>query len=709
MIPLRGYLFYKSGKLLELFQEKRYNKLIIYKFLPCEGIMKRKGRKKGKVILLLLILVAGLLAAGCCQIPYFMAESTMPMDGILTMEEQNDGTLLLSWPVADLADYYRVDILTNHGEEQKVIWQENTDSSQGILLPELPAEEEYTLQVHSVREYTIFGQVKARIGEEPLAATTVLRAPRIVEFQWEPDPDEKIVSIVFEMLDADFAVFSHLEQDGTLRELQRLGNSDRIDLRFGDDGDFKLPEYGEACELVMNVYRQEEGLEFYGAADIHVRIDREDLLGRDLNLVLEQESNNVVSLQWQETKGEYYQIQRSVAGRDWDTIWEIYPGQELTYRSEHLDPFEDYAYRVVAMGGQTMEGCDYAAISQEMSFRTRESAVYTTVWPVKDLKVLAAPGSDEVIGHAKVGRNFCVLDEVKGFFQVQVDGQTGYIDSNYCMINLPEYLGDLCSYDIKNSYDSIYYIHGFEIPEVSGVVTAGYQNVLLADGSFVVPLLYPTARKLVAAGEEALERGYRLKIYDAFRPNVATNEIYNLTSKILGNELPEVSVTGEPATNYQQDEEIPVTYQMLMTNGTYQLTHFLAKGVSRHNQGVALDLTLEDAKSGKEVVMQSSMHDLSWYSVTGRNNSRAKMLATIMKGVGFATLSSEWWHFQDDEARKAYSIPSVSKGVNLEGWTADDRGWMYRDRDGVYYKNQTLTIEGVAHRFDADGYLVLSE
>ena len=672
--------------------------------------MKRRRRKKLRSVLMLIVLILDIFLVGaCCIVPYLMAESSMPEDGILTMEEQKDGKFLLRWPAAELVDYYRVEILTSQGDEEEIIWKEDTGNFQGLPLPELPVEAEYTIRVHSVREYKIFGRVKARVGEEPLTATTVLRAPRIVEFQWEPDPDRKVVSIVFEMLDSDYAVFSHLAQDGTLRQLQRLGDSDQIDLKFGENGDFQIPEYGETCELVMNVYRQEEGLEFYGAADIHVRIDREDLLGRDLDLTLEQEDNNVVFLQWQETKGEYYQIQRSVAGGAWETLWEVYPGQELTYRSTHLDPFEDYSYRVVAMGGQTMEGSDYAAISQEMSFRTRESAIYTTVWPVKNLKVLSAPGSDDEIGSVRVGTTLCVLDEVDGYFQVRVDDQLGFIDSNYCMINLPEYLGDLCSYDIKNSYDSIYYVHGFEIPEVSGVVTAGYEKVLLADGSYVVPLLYPTARKLVAAAEDALDRGYRLKIYDAFRPNVATNEIYNLTSQILDLELPELSVTGEPASNYQADAETPTTYLMLMTNGTYQLTHFLAKGTSRHNLGVALDLTLEDAATGKEVTMQSAMHDLSWYSVTGRNNSRSKMLATIMKGAGFASLSSEWWHFQDDEAKKAYSIPSVSKGVSLEGWTADDRGWMYRDREGVYYKNQTLTIDDVAYRFDADGYLVLSE
>ena len=676
--------------------------------LPCEDSMKHMKIKRLKSVLILTVIVlAGLLAAGCCLIPYLMAESTMPVDGMLTMEEQNDGSLMLRWTEGEQADYYRVEILRDD-EQQEVIWREDTKSSRGLQLPELESEYEYIIQVFSVREYKVLGRVKARVGELPLMVKTVLRAPRIVEFQWEPNPEEQVVSIIFEMLDADFAVFSRLDENGEKQELQRFAASRNIDLNFGENGDFELPEYGQVCELVMNVYRQEEGLKFYGAADIRVRIQREDLLGRDLNLTMEQEPNNVVLLQWQETKGEYYQIQRSVGGRPWENLWEVYRGEELTYRSEHLDPFEEYSYRVVAVGGQTMEDSEYAAVSREMSFRTRESAVYTTVWPVKDLKVFAAPGSDEVIGTAKVGKAYCVLDDVEGFFQVRVDEQMGYIDSHYCLINLPEYLGDLCSYEIANSYDSLYLIHGFEIPGVTGVVTAGYDNILLADGTYVVPLLYPTAQKLAAAGEKAMEKGYRLKIYDAFRPNVATNEIYKLTSQILGDELPEESVTGEYASAYQQGEE-PMTYQMLMTNGTYQLTHFLAKGVSRHNLGLALDLTLEDANTRQEIPMQSEMHDLSWYSVTARNNSTAKTLASIMKSAGFATLSSEWWHFQDDEAKKAYSIPTVSKGVSLAGWTADDRGWMYRNKEGVYYKNQTLTIDGVACRFDADGYLVSAD
>ena len=663
--------------------------------------MEHKARKVWKYVLILAVTVAACM--GCWLFPYLGARSSMPVDGVLTMKERNDGRFLLSWPSSDRADFYRVEIL----DSEKVLWQEQTVSGD-CLLPEISGEGEYTIRVSSAVTYNQFGAAKVRYSRKTLETTTVLRAPRIVEFQWEADPDHKVVSIDFEMMDADFAVFNHISPDGTRKELRRLDNSGRIDLAFGENGDFPMPDQGETCELVLTVFRNEEDLEFYGAADIHVRIDRDDFLGRDLKLTMEQEGENVILLRWQETKGEYYQVQRSTAGQDWEIVGNVYPGQELTYQSEHLASCEDYTYRVLAVGGHTMEGYSWAAISQEISIRTDVSVLYATIWPVKDLPVRANPGSGESIGTAQEGKAYCILNEVDGYFQVQVDGRMGYIDSNYCLINLPEYLGKLCSYDIRNSYNSIYLVHGFAIPNVTGVVTAGYENVLVEDGNFLVPLLYPTARKLRLASETALDMGYRLKIYDAFRPKEATIEIYERTSEILSQELPEMSVTGGPASQYRKNDR-PATYQSLMTNGTYQLNHFLAKGVSRHNLGVALDLTLEDVHTRQEILMQSQMHDLSWYSVTARNNDSANMLASIMKNAGFGTLSSEWWHFQDDEARNAYSIPAVSRGVSLEGWTRDDRGWMYRDNKGVYYKNQNMTLNGTVYQFDGEGYLVLAD
>lgn len=103
--------------------------------------------------------------------------------------------------------------------------------------------------------------------------------------------------------------------------------------------------------------------------------------------------------------------------------------------------------------------------------------------------------------------------------------------------------------------------------------------------------------------------------------------------------------------------------------------------------------------------MQSAIHDLSWYAATDRNNLNAKLLAGYMTAVGMNGLSSEWWHFQDDDTRRAIGLnSSLYTGVSPEGWTQDDAGWRYRGEDGSFLRNTTAAIDGRPYTFDAGGY-----
>ena len=123
-----------------------------------------------------------------------------------------------------------------------------------------------------------------------------------------------------------------------------------------------------------------------------------------------------------------------------------------------------------------------------------------------------------------------------------------------------------------------------------------------------------------------------------------------------------------------------------------------------HNMGIALDLTLESL-DGEELEMQSDMHDLSVYSIISRNNSEAQTLDSIMKGAGFGGLTSEWWHFQDNETRDALGLDIyLYPGVSPEGWAADDNGWRYRRADGSFITNATAEIGGRQYTFDGSGY-----
>ncbi|MCR5734449.1 MAG: hypothetical protein K6G22_07595 [Lachnospiraceae bacterium] len=386
--------------------------------------------------------------------------------------------------------------------------------------------------------------------------------------------------------------------------------------------------------------------------------------------------------------------------------------------------------------------------------------LYCTIWPIQDLTVYSEPERKEKTGTVKGGQTLCVLSEEDGSFKVCYDEEfnTGYVDERFCMINLSEYLKDLCSYNITNSYDSVFRIHEYDIPEITGSVVPGFEDIAMdpASGSFVVPYLYPCAVRLMGAAEKTREDGYILNIYDSFRPHKATRYLYDKVETLLNEPLPDaeeeertMSEEEVNAINQQRieaslaeaqlflmsqgidpasEQALPIiqfyldntekvtaqtythqrTYQEEMTNGSFKLSAFLAKQVSAHNRGIALDLTLRSLDTGKDLEMQSEMHDLSFHSISASNNENAKLLESYMKAEGFNGLSSEWWHFQDDITRNEIKLSTyLEEGVSLEGFKADDRGYKYQNADGSFAAGEDRVIDGKNYSFDDDGYCKL--
>ena len=75
-----------------------------------------------------------------------------------------------------------------------------------------------------------------------------------------------------------------------------------------------------------------------------------------------------------------------------------------------------------------------------------------------------------------------------------------------------------------------------------------------------------------------------------------------------------------------------------------------------------------------------------------------------MSGAGLQNISSEWWHFQDNEIRSELQLPTVWSGVTPECWIADDYGWRYRRQNGTFFASCSKEIEGVTYIFDDLGY-----
>ena len=123
-----------------------------------------------------------------------------------------------------------------------------------------------------------------------------------------------------------------------------------------------------------------------------------------------------------------------------------------------------------------------------------------------------------------------------------------------------------------------------------------------------------TALKLKKANERFEKDGYRIKIWDGYRPKSVQEIFWDL--------VPDPRYVADPA-----------------------------KG-SSHNRGASVDVTLIDSL-GKELEMPTAYDDFSekasrdYQGSTEIARENVTYLTEIMEESGFTGLSSEWWHFDD--------------------------------------------------------------
>ncbi|HXI01381.1 MAG TPA: M15 family metallopeptidase [Sphingobacteriaceae bacterium] len=138
----------------------------------------------------------------------------------------------------------------------------------------------------------------------------------------------------------------------------------------------------------------------------------------------------------------------------------------------------------------------------------------------------------------------------------------------------------------------------------------------------------PAAEDLVKANKELKLLGYGLLIFDGYRPWSVTKIFWDITSK--------------------ENKEFVAN----------------PKEGSKHNRGCAIDLSLYEIASGKEVQMTGQydeMSERSYPSYTGGTAEQRRMrdlLRTKMEANGFTVEDNEWWHFNYKDW-KAYGIGNI--------------------------------------------------
>ena len=149
---------------------------------------------------------------------------------------------------------------------------------------------------------------------------------------------------------------------------------------------------------------------------------------------------------------------------------------------------------------------------------------------------------------------------------------------------------------------------------------------LYKDGSKTF-LRKPVVEALAEVQKELNSIGYGLKIFDAYRPYKVTQKIWDL----VGDE------------RFAADPK---------------------KG-SNHNRGLAVDITIIDLKSGKELNMGSDFDSFSdtahtsFIHLTKDAFKHRFLLKELMIKHGFHIFETEWWHFFWDNDRN-YSVLDLS-------------------------------------------------
>ena len=147
----------------------------------------------------------------------------------------------------------------------------------------------------------------------------------------------------------------------------------------------------------------------------------------------------------------------------------------------------------------------------------------------------------------------------------------------------------------------------------------------------------PAAEAVVRVHRKLKKQGLGLVIYDGYRPWTVTKLFWDVT---------------------------PEDKRMFVAN---------PKTGSRHNRGCAVDLSMYDLRTGRQVPMPSGFDEFTeragpnYAGGTPEETRNRELLRSLMEAEGFTVNANEWWHF-DYKDWQSYDIYDVafSEVRNLE-------------------------------------------
>lgn len=231
----------------------------------------------------------------------------------------------------------------------------------------------------------------------------------------------------------------------------------------------------------------------------------------------------------------------------------------------------------------------------------------------------AAPsGTENVTEPATPAESVDTLDNMGDGFDAPAEPETGddginYSDdsSDFVLIGdaVPDAILEIRYYSTYNFVGDR--IDGYEEPEAL--------------------LTREAASALKEVSDELIQKGYRLKIYDAYRPQMAVTDFVNWAE--------------DPSDTRMKEYFYPELDKDVLFPEGYIAEH------SGHSRGSTVDLTLFDMDTEKEVDMGGTFDYFGQLShpdytdITEEQYQNRMILRDAMLSHGFKPLEEEWWHF----------------------------------------------------------------
>ena len=285
--------------------------------------------------------------------------------------------------------------------------------------------------------------------------------------------------------------------------------------------------------------------------------------------------------------------------------------------------------------GHTMRGWLAALLLAEIN-PARADTLFARAWMYSESRVIEGAHWQSDIDATRVGASIgyaalhtspeflAQLEKAQNEFRRLTDAMKSTDDCSQ-FVNLAEAVPDAI---LEIRYYSTYNFVGKRVD--------GYEEP-------VALLTRQAADSLRAVSDDLLKQGYRLKVYDAYRPQCAVDHFMRW------------------AADFNDTLMKPYFYPEVPRDKLFELGYIMEK--SGHTRGSTVDLTLFDMATEKEVDMggtfdwfgRESHPDYGGNPKTGKYQGNAKITAQqfhnrmilreAMMRHGFKPLDEEWWHF----------------------------------------------------------------